>query len=571
MRSRLTGVLGLALLLLLRSHAAAITFTYFQVPGGGNMWGITSGPDGKIWFTDLSNDTFGSLDPLAGNDAAILASIATYPSGIDPTRDIQFIERGPGGTLCFNTFGSIAASGTSTVQIGCFLPATPGTVTIHPVSRPDPDEAGFWVESLAAGPDGNLWFVSMSIGVPDFDFIGQMQLASNTVTAFNTVGAPVTLQTQSGHDVVTGPDGNLWFTSGSVQQPGSVPVPIGRLLPGAPNTFTYFPIPIEEYLARDLAVGPDNRVWYTTRQGLLGSLDPLAGTDGAILASHQGFTAYVGELSELAGIVAGPDGNVWFTNQAGYVGHLDPAAGTEADIQDSMRMYAQGVFAGAQVPGPIAAGADGNLWFVDRNQVVWRISNLADDSNALPVPPPPPVCPPAPTAGCRTDVTDEGHLKIMDSNNDNNDKIIWSWKGATVTTKAEFADPVLTDTYELCVYDGASNLIAKATAPVAGQCNGSPCWTETANGYVYNDAAATPDGIKRIVLRQGLTAGDARIRLRAKGFNVDTPSTFPILQPVVAQLLQNSGPCFESTYSAPALENEDGPPGPPGEFRDRND
>ena len=63
------------------------------------------------------------------------------------------------------------------------------------------------VYAITSGPDGNLWFTTGAGTLPDDLRIGRMTTAG-TAVAFRLPGAGNT----EGFDVTIGPDGNLWFT-----------------------------------------------------------------------------------------------------------------------------------------------------------------------------------------------------------------------------------------------------------------------------------------------------------------------------------------------------------------------
>jgi streptogramin lyase len=70
--------------------------------------------------------------------------------------------------------------------------------------------AGAAPTSIAAGPDGNLWFIE-----PEEGRIGRITPAG-VITEFSVTGGPT--------DITAGPDGNLWFA----EQGGNR---IGRITP----------------------------------------------------------------------------------------------------------------------------------------------------------------------------------------------------------------------------------------------------------------------------------------------------------------------------------------------------
>ena len=75
-------------------------------------------------------------------------------------------------------------------------------------------------------------------------------------------------------------------------------------------------------------------------------------------------------------------------------------------------------------------------------------------------------------------------------------------------------------------------------------------------GFVYKDEEATPDGITGLTLKEGLVPGKAKVSLKGKGVNVDTPD-LPLALPVTVQLRAANGVCWESVHSAPAQKNDE--------------
>jgi hypothetical protein len=184
-----------------------------------------------------------------------------------------------------------------------------------------------------------------------------------------------------------------------------------------------------------------------------------------------------------------------------------------------------------------------------------------------------PACPAAPAASCRdSEVPGKDVLAIIEPAADDRDSLTWTWTHDALTTKADFGDPTTADGYALCIYDGASRLVTQASAPAGGVCATSPsssrtkpCWSETTTGFRYLDRALTPSGIQQLQLRAGAIPGSARIDVRGKGALLEAPA-LPMLQPVIVQLRNGTGTCWEARYDAPATRND---AGPPGHFKDR--
>ncbi|HXC53064.1 MAG TPA: hypothetical protein VN634_19410 [Candidatus Limnocylindrales bacterium] len=178
-------------------------------------------------------------------------------------------------------------------------------------------------------------------------------------------------------------------------------------------------------------------------------------------------------------------------------------------------------------------------------------------------------CPYFPLSGCRqSTVPGKSRVDIRDEEKISGLKFQWRWKKGAATTEADFGDP-LTDapagtSYTLCLYD-AVGLLAQATAPAGGECGvkePGPCWTgRPSQGFNYldSDQSIEPDGVKSVDLVAG-PDGRAYIGLKAEGGLFPFPSNggfggigdlTGIASPLVVQLQNTSGLCFEATYSAP--------------------
>ena len=166
--------------LLLPDYAKSQTVTEFSsgIAANCNPRGITSGPDGNLWFTEDSGNSIGRITPSG--------VITVFSSGLAPNSYPWGITSGPDGNLWFTVvdgIGRITPSGVITV-FSAGLAKYSGPIEI------------------TAGPDGNLWFTDYDGGA-----IGRIT-PSGVFTVFSTG-----LTANSGpQGITTGPDGNLWFT-----------------------------------------------------------------------------------------------------------------------------------------------------------------------------------------------------------------------------------------------------------------------------------------------------------------------------------------------------------------------
>jgi streptogramin lyase len=205
--------------------------TEYSIPFGSQPWGITTGPDGNIWFAQHGGNTttssaIGSFDPTThvfhsyptylGNGNYIGVGpfgittgpdgnlwFATYAGGvgsINPTTHVinefaipgnqpnaQDITAGSDGNLWFSVYASNDGA-----SIGSINPTT------HAINLLATSTTG-----ITSGPDGNIWFGNGQLG--------QVHPTTDALTQF-----PIS----ASRGITTGPDGNLWLAA----PPGSITV-----------------------------------------------------------------------------------------------------------------------------------------------------------------------------------------------------------------------------------------------------------------------------------------------------------------------------------------------------------
>jgi len=187
------------------------------------------------------------------------------------------------------------------------------------------------------------------------------------------------------------------------------------------------------------------------------------------------------------------------------------------------------------------------------------------------------LCGATPAVGCRTTVLPgKALLKIKENDkSDNKDKFQWKWNKGAATTIAEYDDPVTSDSYVVCVYDdsGGSQPLLGLSVPAGGVCAGKACWTAKTNNFKYKDKAASPDGIEKAQLKEGLVAGKAKIQFKGKGAGLffslggDVLGPAGLTLPVTVQVTntETGTPiCWESVHSI-AQRND------AGQFTSRGD
>ncbi len=267
--------------------------------------GITTGPDGNLWFTDLyahiGRITPGGDIKLFSLTCACAQKTATAIT-VGPDDNLWFGEE-QGGTTFFGGIGRITTNG----DVAEWSTPFPYRVPID----------------ITAGPDGNLWFTEGSFS------IGRIT-TDGTITEFF-------LPTASNISGITvGPDGNLWFTAFNE---------IGRITTA--GAVTEFPLPVSGD-ARYITAGPDGNLWFTVYNDKIGRITTSGGITEFPLPTPGSYPF---------GITLGPDGNLWFTEIGGNrLGRITPTG-----IVDEFPIPT----AGSQ-PWGITRGPDGNIWFTEQ-------------------------------------------------------------------------------------------------------------------------------------------------------------------------------------------------------------
>jgi streptogramin lyase len=303
------------------AHASG-TVTEFPTPTpNSGPLGITSGPDGNVWFTEAGGasptpvgkiDTTGKITEFAADGATTVDSITT----------------GPDGNLWYTVPG---------VAVGRITPA--GVAK----NFAEPNVA----HGIATGPDKHLYVVGGN------DKIIEVAPSADGTTVTDT---PISIPTAGSNpqQIVAGPDGNMWFTESNTDKVGRVN------LNASPKTITEFNLSTGAG-PRGIAVGPDKKIWVAEANAKkVGSLK----TDG---------TGYKESLSseptatDAEGLALGRDGNMWVTYFNG------PAIGRVTSAL-TFNLFPSGP-APSTGPRYIAAGADGNMWFTDQtNSKIGRIT-----------------------------------------------------------------------------------------------------------------------------------------------------------------------------------------------------
>jgi virginiamycin B lyase len=244
---------------------------------------ITAGPGGALWFTQPRDNRIGRITTAGVIDSFTVPLTDTRPEGITV---------GPDGNLWFTTSNALL--------IGRMTPA--GAFTMYGPTGAGPSD-------IAAGDDGRIWFTE-SIA----NRIGALATSASpqpgTPISYSSLGLTGASEPSG---ITPGPGGGLWFTESAANQ-------IGQISTG--GAITEYPGAGAGPSA--IAVGRDGALWFTESEAsAIGRI-----TTGGLITNHFPLTPG----SEPSDITAGPDGAVWFSESAGNrIGRIDttpPAAVT---------------------------------------------------------------------------------------------------------------------------------------------------------------------------------------------------------------------------------------------------
>jgi virginiamycin B lyase len=254
--------------------SSAGAFTEYPIPTpNANVAadaGITVGPDGNIWLTEGLANKVARLTPEGKFTEFTIPTPKAYPTGITtgPEGSIWFVESSA------NRIGKITTGG----EITEFTIGETGPYSNEP-------------RQITAGPDGNLWFTGLLGNIWRLTPTGQ-------VTEY-------AVPSGWAGDITTGPDGNLWF----VDESGGNPY-IGKMTPS--GKVTEYPIPedgIPQAYPAFLSAG-NGKLWF--------SMDSFGAFLGSVTTTGvfseftlPGFPNQGGRNT--GGLAVGPDGNIWYT------------------------------------------------------------------------------------------------------------------------------------------------------------------------------------------------------------------------------------------------------------------
>jgi virginiamycin B lyase len=287
--------------------------------------GITTGPDGNIWFADNNGD---ALVRTAMTGATKPFHLTFVENGITYSFAPLSPIAGADGKLYVTTDGTDPKNGAGAIGVL----TTSGSFHIH--DSPSKDNLGD--NGLAVGPDGNVWFAEMRhiAKIDQTGVVTEYPYPSGTVHNYSA-------------GVVTGPDHNVWFTDYFSLEVDKIDPTTGIITPfdvsaagcSGPQGLAvgtdgdlYFnctatsiakmttagavtPIanPYGTALQpQDLVQGPNGHIWLTTGSNTLAEYNEKSG----VLTGHASPFTTQGLMINLTG---GPDENVWAADNGGHI------------------------------------------------------------------------------------------------------------------------------------------------------------------------------------------------------------------------------------------------------------
>lgn len=151
-------------------------------------------------------------------------------------------------------------------------------------------------------------------------------------------------------------------------------------------------------------------------------------------------------------------------------------------------------------------------------------------------------CTTEPMAGCRlaTGRHQNWILYYETGTTDPDDVFTWAWRGGKDTQSSDFGNPAST-TYSFCLYDASER-----TQPVIDVSPDSSHWRKLDNGFLYR--VFGDQKLRKLILRAQLAG---RGKVLAHGDASTVSHILPFMTPVVVQLQEDNGNCWESDFANP--------------------
>jgi len=300
---------------------AAVQINEYPLPKAkGIPVGITSGPDGALWFTEVNANKIGRIDPATH-------VITEYPIPTPKSGAAEGITSGPDGAIWFSE-GGTGDTDNGANKIGRI------DLTTHQITEYPTPSQGSGPALIVSGPDNAIWFTE------------QFAQKIGRIVPSDPNPAVIEYSTPSSDPwgITLGPDGAIWFNECG-------PNYLVRFDPKDPSS-------MQEYhnadgICGELTAGPDNAIWFIAFHNALQphigrfDLSTQAVDEYPVPAAH----------SNPDNITLGPDGALWFNEiNASKIGRIDPTTHQITEYPTPTH---------SSFPLRIVSGPDGALWFTE--------------------------------------------------------------------------------------------------------------------------------------------------------------------------------------------------------------
>lgn len=304
----------------LPSTAPQPAFTAFAVPYLTQIQTapIIAGPDHALWFSE--DDSGGALPSLIGR-ITTAGTLTQFARGVTGSAAITGFTNGADGDIYFGQQPAIMGRITTAGTVAALPLGTAGVISLATGS----DGAVWFTENRSVGfnsdigridPAGNVTQIplpSSLIVVPDgiaagtdgalyvTDAMGPHIVRVTVAGAVSAIPVPATVNPS---DIVSGPDGAMWFLAPVTNE-------IGRVAIGSHAVTLFSTAPLQN--PEKLTAGPDGALWFTYGQG--GSIGRM--TTAGVLSTFTVPPAANASSVSISGMAAGPDQAIWFTDLFG--------------------------------------------------------------------------------------------------------------------------------------------------------------------------------------------------------------------------------------------------------------
>jgi streptogramin lyase len=324
-----------------------------------------------------TSSTFSLLGLPLGSDMFSASSYTAPCTQVTSTTTANYVSNSVSATLTGIAPADVTldmGNGSGEAVVGVNFPTLSGSITEYAsdgTSSAGEGNIGSSPMSITSGPDGALWFTA--IGSTGGNGIGRITV-DGVLTNYGTdAGLNVPLGGNNPEGIAAGPDGNLWFVSSATVN-GQAVSAIGRITTGANPAITQFTLPVEDAAGtavdspNAITAGPDGNLWFGDGVGTTQQIGFIT-TSGAITAANIFDLSDPSALPGISGIAVGSDGNIWSIDSAGIDVNVNSTSGAALN---SYRINTTGSAPACHCS--ITAGPDGNLWFTEGQGGIVRIS-----------------------------------------------------------------------------------------------------------------------------------------------------------------------------------------------------